>query len=198
MPAQRPDDHAEYDRMAAQAAYGAGRSHSRDGRLSRRSPASIAAKRLPTNKRRAPYRRPGVGRPTGRYRLRRGRREWPSTVPPQGGRSDDTDRDGGNRLPTLNDCGCASRPGRAASCRRLRRERASPGFAYCRRHPPGVSRRRERHGSRFPLSRDAPNRCDPSAPLPGRNADDGPRLIPGGPLRLRSGGVIHATDREGG
>ncbi len=51
MPAQRPDDHAEYDRMAAQAAYGAGRSHSRDGRLSRRSPASIAAKRLPTNKR---------------------------------------------------------------------------------------------------------------------------------------------------
>ena len=46
MPAQRPDDHAEYDRMAAVAAYGAGRSHSRDGKLSRRSPASVAAKRL--------------------------------------------------------------------------------------------------------------------------------------------------------
>ena len=31
MPAQRPDDHAEYDRMAASAAYGAGRSLSCDG-----------------------------------------------------------------------------------------------------------------------------------------------------------------------
>ncbi len=49
MPAQRPDDHAEYDRMAAAAASGAGRSHCRDGKLSRRSPASIAAKRLSTN-----------------------------------------------------------------------------------------------------------------------------------------------------
>ena len=53
MPAQRPDDHAEYDRMAASAAYGAGRSHRRDGKLSRRSPASIAAKRLAITKRRA-------------------------------------------------------------------------------------------------------------------------------------------------
>jgi hypothetical protein len=52
-PAPRPDDHAEYDRMAAMAAFGAGRSHCRDGVHSRRSPARIAAKRLPTSKRNA-------------------------------------------------------------------------------------------------------------------------------------------------
>jgi len=83
MPAQRPDDHAEYDRMAASAAYGAGRSHSRDGSLSRRSPARIAggkslrregfrphgtpksqaAKRLSTTKRDAARNTAAVARP---------------------------------------------------------------------------------------------------------------------------------------
>jgi hypothetical protein len=42
MPAQRPADHAEYDRMAAAAAIGAGRSLRCDGVLSRRSPARSA------------------------------------------------------------------------------------------------------------------------------------------------------------
>ena len=48
MPARRPDDHAEYDRTAASAAYGAGRSRSWDGSLSRRSPARIAGATIPS------------------------------------------------------------------------------------------------------------------------------------------------------
>jgi hypothetical protein len=47
-PAQRIDDHAEYDRMAASAASGAGRSLRRDGVLSRRSRASSAGSAIPT------------------------------------------------------------------------------------------------------------------------------------------------------
>ena len=42
MPAQRPDDHAEYDRMAATAAAGTGRSLRCDGVLSGRGAARIA------------------------------------------------------------------------------------------------------------------------------------------------------------
>ena len=45
--APRPADHAEYDRMAATAAHGAGRSRSCDGSLSRRSPARIAGASIP-------------------------------------------------------------------------------------------------------------------------------------------------------
>ena len=48
MPAQRTDEHAEYDRMAASAATGAGRSLRCDGILSRRSRASIAGSAIPT------------------------------------------------------------------------------------------------------------------------------------------------------
>ena len=48
MAVQRPDDHAEYDRMAAKAAQGAGRSLSSDGVLSRRSIARIACSAVPT------------------------------------------------------------------------------------------------------------------------------------------------------
>lgn len=47
MPAQRPDDHAEYDRMAAVAASGAGRSLRCDGALSRRRLARIASPAIP-------------------------------------------------------------------------------------------------------------------------------------------------------
>ena len=47
MPAQRPDRHAEYDRVAASAASGAGRSLRCDGVLSRRSRASNAGSAIP-------------------------------------------------------------------------------------------------------------------------------------------------------
>jgi hypothetical protein len=47
MPAQRPDDHAEYDRMAATAAAGTGRSLRCDGVLSRRGAARIARPAIP-------------------------------------------------------------------------------------------------------------------------------------------------------
>ena len=46
-PAQRPDDHAEYDRMAAVAVSGAGRSLRCDGSLVRRGAARIAAPAIP-------------------------------------------------------------------------------------------------------------------------------------------------------
>ncbi len=46
-PAQRPDDHAEYDRVAASAAAGAGRSLRCDGVLSRRGAARIASPAIP-------------------------------------------------------------------------------------------------------------------------------------------------------
>ena len=46
-----PDAHAEYDRMAAAAALGAGRPHSCDGTVGRVTPTSKAAKRLSTDKR---------------------------------------------------------------------------------------------------------------------------------------------------
>ena len=47
MAAWRPDDHAEYDRVAADAAPGAGRSLSRDGVPSRRSTARIGCSAIP-------------------------------------------------------------------------------------------------------------------------------------------------------
>ena len=47
MPAARPDGHADYDRMAAEAATGAGRSLRCDGVLSRRGAARIARPAIP-------------------------------------------------------------------------------------------------------------------------------------------------------
>jgi undecaprenyl-diphosphatase len=47
MPASRPDGHADYDRVAAQAATGAGRSLRSDGVLSRRGAARIARPAIP-------------------------------------------------------------------------------------------------------------------------------------------------------
>ena len=47
MPATRPDDHAEYDRVAAVAVTGAGRSLRCDGVLSRRGAARIAGPAIP-------------------------------------------------------------------------------------------------------------------------------------------------------